>query len=81
MPPNDFDDSPFVCIIGVSYLPSTPSRFGPLGGIVLLRRTIRWSADYSFHSLFDPSPTGLRVLNKGWSKSFQLITKCAWRCS
>uniref|UniRef100_M1DPJ1 Uncharacterized protein n=1 Tax=Solanum tuberosum TaxID=4113 RepID=M1DPJ1_SOLTU len=64
MSPNDFSDSPLVCLIAVSCLPSTPSRSGPLGGIVLLRGTIRRSADCSFHRLFDPSLSGLRVLEQ-----------------
>uniref|UniRef100_M1DPQ5 Integrase n=1 Tax=Solanum tuberosum TaxID=4113 RepID=M1DPQ5_SOLTU len=64
MSPNDFGDSPFVYIITVSCLPSAPSRSGPLGGIVLLRGTIRRSVDCSFHRLFYPSPSGLRVLEE-----------------
>ncbi|KAG5576929.1 hypothetical protein H5410_057063 [Solanum commersonii] len=43
---------------------SAPSCSGPLGGTVLLRETIRQSADCSFHRLFDPSPLGLRVLEQ-----------------
>ncbi|KAG5630757.1 hypothetical protein H5410_002474 [Solanum commersonii] len=43
MSPNDFGDSPFVCLIAISCLPSTPSHFGLLGGIVLLHETIRVS--------------------------------------
>uniref|UniRef100_M1DJS5 Uncharacterized protein n=1 Tax=Solanum tuberosum TaxID=4113 RepID=M1DJS5_SOLTU len=35
-----------------------------LGDIVLLRQTIRRSADCSFHRLFDPAPLGLRVLEQ-----------------
>uniref|UniRef100_M1DPP8 Uncharacterized protein n=1 Tax=Solanum tuberosum TaxID=4113 RepID=M1DPP8_SOLTU len=61
MSPNDFGDLPFVCLIVVLCLPSDPSRSGPLGGIVLLRGTIRRSADCSFHLLFYPSPSGLRI--------------------
>uniref|UniRef100_M1DT95 Uncharacterized protein n=1 Tax=Solanum tuberosum TaxID=4113 RepID=M1DT95_SOLTU len=35
-----------------------------LGDIVLLRGIIRRNADVSFHRLFDPSPSGLRVLEQ-----------------
>uniref|UniRef100_M1D912 Uncharacterized protein n=1 Tax=Solanum tuberosum TaxID=4113 RepID=M1D912_SOLTU len=64
MSPNDFVDSPFVYLIAVSCLPSAPSRSGPLGDIVLFHETIRCSADCTFHRLFYPSPSGLRVLEQ-----------------
>uniref|UniRef100_M1DCE0 Uncharacterized protein n=1 Tax=Solanum tuberosum TaxID=4113 RepID=M1DCE0_SOLTU len=57
-------DLPFFCLIAVLCLPSAFSRFGPLGGIVLLRGTIQRSTDCSFHRLFDPLPLGLRVLEQ-----------------
>uniref|UniRef100_M1DVY4 Uncharacterized protein n=1 Tax=Solanum tuberosum TaxID=4113 RepID=M1DVY4_SOLTU len=37
---------------------------GPLGGIVLLRGTIRRSADCSFHRFFDPLSSGFRMLEQ-----------------
>uniref|UniRef100_M1DZ23 Uncharacterized protein n=2 Tax=Solanum TaxID=4107 RepID=M1DZ23_SOLTU len=40
------------------------SHSGPLGGIVLLRGIIRQSADCSFHRLFYPLPSGLRILEQ-----------------
>ncbi|KAG5590062.1 hypothetical protein H5410_040576, partial [Solanum commersonii] len=43
---------------------SASSHSGPLGGIVLLRRTIRQSADCSFQFLFDPLPSGLHILEQ-----------------
>jgi len=64
MPPNDIDNSPFFCFIVVSWLPSSSWRSGPLGGIVLLRETIGWSTDCSFHCLFDLLPSGLRILEQ-----------------
>ncbi|KAG5595079.1 hypothetical protein H5410_036311 [Solanum commersonii] len=45
-------------------LPTTSSLSGPLGGIVLLHGTIRRSVDCSFHSLFYPLPSGLRILEQ-----------------
>ncbi|KAG5605790.1 hypothetical protein H5410_027282 [Solanum commersonii] len=38
--------------------------FWALGGIVLLRGTIRRSTDCSFHRLFDPLPSGLSILEQ-----------------
>ncbi|KAG5606382.1 hypothetical protein H5410_027874 [Solanum commersonii] len=35
-----------------------------LGDIVLLHEIIRPNADCSFHHLFDPAPSGLRVLEQ-----------------
>ncbi|KAG5610030.1 hypothetical protein H5410_021311 [Solanum commersonii] len=64
MSPNDFGDSPFICLNAISCFPSAPSWFGPLGGIVLLRKTIWRSTDCSFHRLFYSSPSGLRVLKQ-----------------
>uniref|UniRef100_M1DD12 Zinc knuckle family protein n=1 Tax=Solanum tuberosum TaxID=4113 RepID=M1DD12_SOLTU len=40
------------------------SRSGPLGGIVLLCKTIRRRANCSFHRLFYPLPSGLRILEQ-----------------
>ncbi|KAG5580207.1 hypothetical protein H5410_050834 [Solanum commersonii] len=64
MSPNDFGNSPFVCLIAALCFPSAPSCFGPLGSIVLLHETIQQSADCSFHCLFDPSLKRLRVLEQ-----------------
>ncbi|KAG5631422.1 hypothetical protein H5410_003139 [Solanum commersonii] len=36
----------------------------PLGDIVLHHRTIRRSADFSFHRLFYPLPSGLCILEQ-----------------
>ncbi|KAG5619786.1 hypothetical protein H5410_005004 [Solanum commersonii] len=44
--------------------PKKSSRSGPLGGIVLLHGIIQRSADCSFHSLFDPFPSRLRILEQ-----------------
>ncbi|KAG5576950.1 hypothetical protein H5410_057084 [Solanum commersonii] len=52
------------CLIVVSCLPSTSSHSGPLGGIVLLRGSIQQSTDYSFHHLFYPFPSELRILEQ-----------------
>ncbi|KAG5571870.1 hypothetical protein H5410_061636, partial [Solanum commersonii] len=52
-------------------LPSASSRSGPLGGIVLLRETIRRSTDYSSHRLLDPLPSGAsHTGTKGGVSSF-----------
>ncbi|KAG5612217.1 hypothetical protein H5410_023498 [Solanum commersonii] len=50
--------------IVVLCLPSASSRSGPLGGIILFRRTIWGSTNYFFHCLFYPSPSGLCVLKQ-----------------
>ncbi|XP_049367957.1 glutathione S-transferase L1-like [Solanum verrucosum] len=50
MSPNDFCDSPYVCLIAVSCLPLAPSRSGPLGSIVLLPEVYK---NFYRLSLFD----------------------------
>ena len=57
-------ESPFFWFIAFCALPSACLCSGPLGGIALLGETVRRSADCSFHRLFDPSPSGLRVLEQ-----------------
>ncbi|KAG5600562.1 hypothetical protein H5410_031932 [Solanum commersonii] len=50
--------------ITVCALPSTYVRSGSLGGILLLRETDRRNVECSFDCLFDPSLSGLYVLEQ-----------------
>ncbi|KAG5609614.1 hypothetical protein H5410_020895 [Solanum commersonii] len=55
-------------------LPTTSSRSGLLGDIVLLRGTIRRSVDCSFDRIFDLLPSGLRILEQ--REEFVLLANC-----
>ncbi|KAG5580565.1 hypothetical protein H5410_051192 [Solanum commersonii] len=70
MSQNDFDDSPFVCLIAVSCFPSAPSRSGPIGGIVLLRKLFGKTLTAPFIASFILLLQGFAYWNKGQSKSF-----------
>uniref|UniRef100_M1DEW7 Gag-pol polyprotein n=1 Tax=Solanum tuberosum TaxID=4113 RepID=M1DEW7_SOLTU len=52
----------FMACNGAKYKASSCSM--SLGDIVLLRGSIQWNADCFFHRLFDPAPSGLRVLEQ-----------------
>uniref|UniRef100_M1DXL4 Uncharacterized protein n=1 Tax=Solanum tuberosum TaxID=4113 RepID=M1DXL4_SOLTU len=57
-------DSPFFWFIAFCALPSACLCPGSLGGISLLRGTVRRHTGCSFRRLFDPLPSGLRVLEQ-----------------